>query len=340
MKTRSRIVRCLLGALVLLVPASGQIAKATPPTTPTTHAEWLDRLFAATISPKFLSTTGGEYHSCGLTSRQSVTCWGNDASRQATVPDGTFTQVSAGGHHSCALATDQTIDCWGDDTYGATTVPEGTFTHVSAGGHHTCALATDQTIDCWGYAYGGQTTAPAGTFTQVSAGGYFTCGLTTDQTISCWGQNPYGQATAPAIQNNISDPGIEQYVTDLETAPVCELKVPTALGTKARVSLNKALSGTVRWSIPATKANVEIQITRNLGSGVEYWVTGSTWSNTPTTKTATSGTTYAGTTEAPWKLVFAVPAGIGITYNISCKAVDILGNTSPTADKGRLISIA
>ncbi len=321
--------------------------------------------------------------------------------------------------------------CWRRGIEAQTPTQSALYTAVVAGGVHTYALVIDQNITCWGSNEYGQTTVPSGTYTALSAGAFHTCGLTSDNIIVCWGTNDDGQATAPVSPITLSDAGVEQYVTDLETglaartlerdnaqsdlldaetqlslaqtsndtlagelaltqaerdqaaadlnqaetdlatrtterdsalsdldqaeterdsvtgqrddllvAPVCELNTPTAVGTKSHVGLSKTLAGTVRWSSPASKANVQVTITRVTWGYTEYWVSGATWSFDKTSRTVVSGATYAGTKEAPWKLAFPMPSAVGVTYTVSCTAVDSVGNTSPTADIGKLISVA
>ena len=69
---------------------------------------------------------------------------------EATVPGGSFTQVSVGVWHSCGLRTDGSIECWGDNEFGRLDVPGGSFTQVSAGVWHSCGLRSDGSVVCWG----------------------------------------------------------------------------------------------------------------------------------------------------------------------------------------------
>ena len=145
----------------------------------------------------FTAVTAALHHTCGLRTDATITCWGRNSDGQVVAPGGTFTAVSAGEIHTCGLKTDATITCWGRNSEGQVVAPGGTFTAVTAGGYHTCGLRTDATITCWGYNHFGQADAPGGTFTAVTAGVYHTCGLRTDATITCWGYNHFGQADAP-----------------------------------------------------------------------------------------------------------------------------------------------
>jgi VCBS repeat-containing protein len=148
--------------------------------------------------PVLLETvSAGGSHTCGIKSDETLACWGNNASGQATPPAGNFTQVSAGGNHTCALMVDGTLACWGSNTSGQSTPPAGIFAQVSAGASHTCAIRTDGTIACWGSDASGQAAPPVGIFTQVSAGELHTCGLKNDASLACWGSNTNGQSAPP-----------------------------------------------------------------------------------------------------------------------------------------------
>ncbi len=133
---------------------------------------------SVTPRPPLLTETvsAGSSHTCGIKNDQTLACWGNNASGQATPPAGAFTQVSAGGNHTCGLMADGTLACWGSNASGQSTPPTGIFAQVSAGASHTCAIRTDGTIACWGSDASGQATPPVGIFTQVSAGELHTCG--------------------------------------------------------------------------------------------------------------------------------------------------------------------
>ena len=100
--------------------------------------------------------------------------------QQSPDSDG-FDVVAAGGFHSCGLRTDGSVTCWGDNQYSQTEVPPGVFTALSAGGHrHSCAVRTNGSVACWGWNRYGQTYAPSGAFTEVAAGYLHSCGLRTD----------------------------------------------------------------------------------------------------------------------------------------------------------------
>ena len=77
------------------------------------------------------SLSGGNEHTCGVSSSSAGYCWGfNDSGR---LGDGTITQrwepqtiidahvwrsISAGGYHTCGVTTSNTAYCWGLGSYG------------------------------------------------------------------------------------------------------------------------------------------------------------------------------------------------------------------------------
>ena len=131
-------------------------------------------------------------HGCGLTTANTITCWGWNAHRRTEAPPGTYISVSAGYEHSCAVRADGTITCWGrfaEEQQPDTSRPDRAisstpqFSAVSAGVWHSCGLRTNGTIQCWGYNDNGQTDAPDGTFSAVTAAGGHSCGLRTNGTI-------------------------------------------------------------------------------------------------------------------------------------------------------------
>lgn len=133
-------------------------------------------------------------------------------------------RIAAGGFHTCVVTSANTVQCWGDNRYGQvgccslTTMPlpknvtrmngmvlDG-IRDVVAGAFHTCALASDGEVYCWGANGWGQLGDSSRTTRnypismglgrpaiEISAGGYHTCALLQDGDIKCWGRNDTGQ---------------------------------------------------------------------------------------------------------------------------------------------------
>ena len=142
---------------------------------------------------------------------------------QAVIGGLKFASISAGDDHTCGLTTRGTAYCWGDNGNGelgdgTTTDSEDDgpqavigglkFVSLDVGYYHTCGLTSRGAAYCWGYnGYGelgdGTTTdseddGPQAViggleFASISSGYLFTCGLTSGGAAYCWGFNDYGQ---------------------------------------------------------------------------------------------------------------------------------------------------
>ena len=176
--------------------------------------------------------SAGYYHTCGVRSDGTVTCWGDNGGGQLNAPAGTFTQVSTSYKHTCGVKDNGTVACWGSVRVSgrpprrpapsprsarATITPAGSGpTAPSPAGGLTpsgrpprrpapsprsvremttpAGCGATAPSPAGGVTTPSQATPPAGTFTQVSAGGSHTCGVKSDGTVACWGKNNYGQS--------------------------------------------------------------------------------------------------------------------------------------------------
>jgi hypothetical protein len=137
-----------------------------------------------------LAVEAGQSHGCGLTTEETVVCWGSniggalgissplgespcdlDAGTGACVPlpvrvdtDATFSTIAAGAAHSCGLDAEQRAFCWGSNLIGqlgncrsASIDPRPSpvcgslrFARISGGTQHSCGISVDGLGYCWG----------------------------------------------------------------------------------------------------------------------------------------------------------------------------------------------
>jgi len=139
--------------------------------------------------------TGGLLHTCALTDRGAVQCWGYNGTGQ--LGDNTTTDrstpltvtglssgvvaVAAGYYHTCAVTSAGALLCWGSNTSGQ--LGDGTTTNRSA------------PVAVTGLASG---------VTAVSAGFLHTCALTAGGGVRCWGANNAGQLGDGTTTNRLA----------------------------------------------------------------------------------------------------------------------------------------
>ena len=166
-------------------------------------------------------------HTCILTDRGSVKCWGKNGEGQlgnGTTTDQTkptvyvpglgdgVKQLSTGGNTTCVVTATNGVKCWGRNAFsqlgdGSTTNSSypvqvsgliSGVTSIAVGAEHACAVQNGA-VKCWGYNGNGQlgdgtttnrttlVTAIVSGTVSVSAGEYNTCALMADTTVRCWG---------------------------------------------------------------------------------------------------------------------------------------------------------
>lgn len=115
--------RLLLVSLALLL---GACSTLTPPAPEAAAPTDLMANAAGSGSFKFKQVSAGRYHTCGVTTSGSVTCWGYDGDGRVDAPTGTFSQVSAGYSHTCGVTQGGSVACWGNNGDGQATPPTPT----------------------------------------------------------------------------------------------------------------------------------------------------------------------------------------------------------------------
>ena len=135
----------------------------------------------------------------------------------------TQSMITVGATHSCLLTSKGGVKCWGNNGNGqlgtgttrdqlsavAVTRLTSGVAAISAGGSHTCALLRTGALKCWGAndmgKLGTGNTNPSSTpvdvrgmssgVVSVSAGALHTCAVTAAGAVKCWGRNDFGEVT-------------------------------------------------------------------------------------------------------------------------------------------------
>ena len=166
-------------APALLIAAIGCREDAESPSGPS--AEPASSPVASLPVAGFVQLSGGDSHTCGITSERRAFCWGfgllgdGQTYRLSATPVAVagsleFRQVSAGTDHFCGITLDRRAYCWGGNSSGQ--IGDGTtedrwtpvavaggrqFQSVDAGFFHTCALTyPGGQAYCWGSNFRGK----------------------------------------------------------------------------------------------------------------------------------------------------------------------------------------
>jgi alpha-tubulin suppressor-like RCC1 family protein len=183
----------LIPTLSLLLTVAACREEQSSPTDPTPSPA----LSTVAAALSFNQVSGGNVHSCGLTTDNLAYCWGHNGS-------GALGTGTESGPETCTGAVGP-FPC---STRPAAVTGAHRFRQISAGGAHTCAVTTSFQAYCWGSAGSGKlghgivsndrpspTLVQGGVrFRQVDAGANHTCGVSEpDRRAYCWGDNGQGQ---------------------------------------------------------------------------------------------------------------------------------------------------
>lgn len=172
---------------------------------------------ATTLTEPAIAIATADWHTCALTSRGAVKCWGGNpdgelgdgttsGSSSAIDVEGLGTEVvalAAGHAHTCARLRTGELRCWGDGRMeqlgnGVPSVREvpldvvgldaGALS-IATAQHHSCAISADGSASCWGQNHSGElgngTMDPQSVASPVVGGGSPLIAIATGVEHSC-----------------------------------------------------------------------------------------------------------------------------------------------------------
>lgn len=175
MLRRAQRTRIAGSLFALLVAGPAWLPLAAPAQQPvgTVVSRGLEVLPLVQPSTCFTSVAAGNFYSLALKCDGTPVAWGNNVSRQSTVPSGLsgVSALAAGGQFVVALKQDKTVIQWGEPP-GWLPGGLGGVIAVAAGQNHGVALKQDGTLVAWGFNSDGQVVVPGdlGTVTNIAAG--------------------------------------------------------------------------------------------------------------------------------------------------------------------------
>ena len=144
-------------------------------------------------------SSSDSFHACGLTTENSIVCWGKGDASSNLSPIGAparmlFSELSTGSY-SCGVTFSGKLHCWGLPS----DLPEGDFYSVDVTTAHACGLQANRQIACWGTDTYNRTANPEGGLWQkVETSQLHSCALNYQGELSCWGYEEFGKLVVPS----------------------------------------------------------------------------------------------------------------------------------------------
>ncbi len=201
--------RCVIGPLIIALVASVLAVVAPAAANPANAAPGVHR------GGGWVDLQAGSSHSCALSAKGEVRCWGRNTEGQlgygdvATRGDGpdqmgnnlpavdlgtgrTATAIAVGSQYTCALLDDSSVKCWGRNGVGQ--LGQGSITFLGDDPNEMgdnlppVDLGTGRTA------------------TAITAANGHTCALLDNGNVKCWGNNSIGQLGQGNTTNLGDDP--------------------------------------------------------------------------------------------------------------------------------------
>ncbi|MFC6154443.1 RCC1 domain-containing protein [Nocardioides yefusunii] len=167
----------------------------------------LDATAPVALPGKVTAVAVGDLHSCALTSKGGVHCWGkgNDSrlGRRGThhVGDssahsvtqapgvalsGRATALAAGGDATCAVLAGGDVECWGRTSGPRPVALSGPATTLDASAQQSCAVLENGTVECWLPGRAPQRVTLGDTAASVSVSDSSACAVLDGGEVECW----------------------------------------------------------------------------------------------------------------------------------------------------------
>ena len=152
--------------------------------------------------PRIVTLFGASTHILGITESGTVVGWGNNASGQATPPEGLANVVAVAANARCsvALGSDGALTWWGDchESFSRTIdLPDATAIALT---DSTAIAIVNGSLRTWGGDMNGLSVVPEGDdFVALAAGDAAVLAVDEDGNVVTWGNNYYETITIPEM---------------------------------------------------------------------------------------------------------------------------------------------